>query len=309
MTARHILTILLTVATAIAATAAVRATEINNSLGTATVLPSGQRSVTDTLDGDVGRPDTILGHYNSSYTTLLGSDDNGSPLGDGTASAMLGVPLDANGGVYFRITGAPDMYFIKNHTQSGRYSVNLTVHDPLGGIVADMSRTENDDVIPYELDNIWINPGAPEPGYSDWDGFTVDVTINNILGPGTGDSLDFFTFTGFGAFQPFTVNLNAQFAGMTGWYDPLNVLHMSDPNDPLATLSGIADAAGNVTIGVTGWGDLNLVGQHSQIGQYTLTFVPEPSTGLAMGIGGMLMGWFCTTRRRGRRNGNSGSVV
>ncbi len=105
MTARHILTILLTVATAIAATAAVRATEINNSLGTATVLPSGQRSVTDTLDGDVGRPDTILGHYNSSYTTLLGSDDNGSPLGDGTASAMLGVPLDANGGVYFRITG------------------------------------------------------------------------------------------------------------------------------------------------------------------------------------------------------------
>ncbi len=311
MTARHLLTILLTAPAVMAAALVARASEPNNSPSSATMLPAGQLSVTDLLTGDTGRPDTILGHFNPSFTTMLGSDDNSSTLGDGKASEMMGVPLYSNGSAYFRVTGSDDELFTKNHMQSGRYSITFNVHDPLGNLVPDKSFTEFEDVTPHELDNVWINPSSPEPGYSDWTGFTVDAVINNVIGPGTGDSLDFFTFTGFQAFQPFTVQLtNAEFVGLIGWYSESNsLLEVSNPADSLPTLSGVADSSGHVTIGVTGMGDINFLGEHSQVGQYTLAFVPEPSAGVAMAIGAVLMSWYGMARCARRRNTSGESIV
>lgn len=302
MTARNLMTIFCGALAALAVTAAARATEPNNTPGSATTLPAGQLSVTDSLDGNQGRPDTILGHFNASFSTLLGSDDNSSSMGNGQASEMLAVPLASNGSAYFQITGAADTSFIKNHTQAGRYSITLNVRDPLGNLVPDKSLIEYEDVVPHELDGVWINPSPAMPGYANWNGFTVDAIINNIVGPGTGDSLDFFTFTGFQAFEPFTVELtNAQFAGLIGWYsDANNLLGVSNPGDAIPTLSGVADSAGNVKIGVTGIGDFSFLGEHAQVGTYTLAIVPEPTAALAMATGGILLGWYGTRRRRRR---------
>ena len=86
--------------------------EPNNSAATATILNSGQFSITDGLNANVGRPDTLLGLWDPEYTTLLDSDDNDSSLGNGFASQLTFVPLNANGSAYFMITGAADTDFI-----------------------------------------------------------------------------------------------------------------------------------------------------------------------------------------------------
>ncbi len=276
-----------------------RATEPNNTPITATILPGGQTIVNDDLNGSLGRPDTILGLYDPAYSTLMDSDDNSSPMGNGFASQLLGVPVRSNGSAYFRVTGSPDATFVSNHMQAGQYSVQFDVRDPLGELVAEKSFTEFESVSPLSLDNIWMNPSAVPAGFASWAGFTVDVTVNNVVGPGTGDSLDFFVFTDFEPFQEVTATItDAEFDALIAIYDNITLVTSSVGGPP--TLVGQADAAGNFRVGVTGLGDDGFAGAHALVGAYTLEVlpVPEPASMILLAIGGLGFAAWSVRRRR-----------
>lgn len=273
----------------------------NNTPATAYSLTTGQLIVSDSLNGNVGRPATILGQFEDSrYLTLLSSNTNGSPLGNGFASQLVGVPLRFNGSAYFSVTGAPDATFIGAHTQTGLYTYQFDVFDAQHNLIESIA-PEFENVSAGMIDNIWLDPSADPRRV----GGTVDVTINNLVGPGTGNSRDFWIFSGLAPFQDFTAKIDAStFAVMIGQFNGANALvTKSLSNDPTATISGKADALGRVKIGVTGVPDTGFIGQHALTGTYTLELlpvsVPEPSTAALAIIGGAVGLWW-RMRRRGR---------
>jgi hypothetical protein len=272
-------------------------------------LPGGQLVVNDSLDGTPGRPNTLLGVFDPTFTNLQLSDDNNSPLGNGFASQLTGIPLRSDGSLYFKITGAPDNSFVGNHTESGKYAWYLDVRDPNGTLVPSLSQSQNDEISPFNQDTDWLDPApSPDPSNPTWVGYTADITLNNVIGPGTGDSLDFWVFTGLQPFQEFTATFNGEFAGLIAQYDAANVrIAQTSAFDVLPTLSGTADFLGRVKIGVTGVDDSNFTGAHVAAGDYTLALavVPEPGSVILAGLGAAGV-WFCHRRRnRGRRGSNA----
>jgi hypothetical protein len=250
--------------------------EPNNAPNKAFALPAGQLVVNDDLNGNVGRPDTILGLYDPSYTILMDSDDDTSGFGNGHGSELLDVPLRPNGSAYFRVTGAPDATFVGAHSQLGKYSVTYKIRPPVGEPMPEIVKTEW--VMPGLLDNVWLNPDLSKP---DWTGYTVDVRVNNVEGPGSGDSLDFFVFSGLGAAKPFMATLTAEFQGKIGLYDDFNnLVATSQLIGGVQTISGFANALGKVKLGVTALVDTDFIGEHAEVGAYTLTVVPEPAAGV-----------------------------
>jgi hypothetical protein len=275
--------------------------EPNNSPAAAFTLLNGQFVVSDDLNGSAGRADTILGLYDPAYGTLLDDNDDAPGVGNGFASQLLDVPLHANGSAYFSVTGAPDNLFVGAHTEFGKYSISYDVHSPTHELVKSLSELEW--VTPGMVDNAWLDPDG---SLSDWSGYTVDVTVNNIVGPGTGDSLDFFLFTGMDPFAPFTARLTeVEFDAIIALYDGLNLVGTGAPVDGVLALEGIADGLGRVKIGVTGLGDDGFLGEHAQVGAYTLEvvpiIVPEPGGAILLATGAALLCLFgrCGRRRRG----------
>lgn len=279
------------------AEASITGSEPNNSPSKAFNLSTGLLLITDDLDGNVGRPDTLLGQYNPSFTVLGLVDDNGNPAPNHKGSQLLNVPLRTNGSAYFRVSGTGDNGFGGDHGESGRYSILYQVRDPQHNLVKTLP-LEFEDVNPGMIDNIWLDPDPSKP---DWTGYTVDVTINNIVGAGTGDSLDFWVFSGLQPGQGFTARItNSAFPALLARVNNSNVITMiSNPNDPVATLTGFADAQGKVRLGVSAVGDTLFKGEHAQTGSYTLQVipVPEPQTMVlaAMGLAAIL-----AVRRRRR---------
>lgn len=273
--------------------------EPNNSKSSPTILDPGQFVVIDSLSANSGRPDTLLAHYTADNQTFLGSDDNSSPLGNGFASQLVGVPLDANGGAYFRITGAPDTSFIGAHTQSGQYYVQFDLYDSSNNFFKTLP-LEFEDVVPGMYDFVWIDPPAiPEPERV---GGTVTVTIQNIVGPGTGDSLDFFLFSGMEPNQQFTAMLTADFDARLGLFGgPGNTL-LDSNGDAVPTITAVADGLGRALLAVTGLGDANFTGTHAEVGNYTLSIVPfivpEPASISLAALGVAIVAMFRRRRRR-----------
>ncbi|MEX0676054.1 MAG: hypothetical protein WD063_03195 [Pirellulales bacterium] len=270
--------------------------EPNNSPDKAFLLPSGQLVVNDDLNGRSGRADTILGHYDPAYGTLLDFNDNAPGVGNGFGSQLLGVPLRRNGSAYFAVTGAPDDSFGGGHSQLGKYRVSYVVRNS-GGMSVKESWAE-EWVTPGMVDNVWLNPDNSLPN---WTGYTVDVTVNNVIGAGRGDSLDYFLFSGLSAYAPFTAQLNTEIDAIVGLYDGMNhLIATSTPVDGVQTLAGITDRFGRVKLGVTGAVDPLFAGQHTVVGPYTLVVVPEPQSGVMLAAGTALV---CLFRRfrRGRR--------
>lgn len=275
--------------------------EPNNTRPQATLLNPGTFVVNDSLNGAAGRADTLLGEFDPTYQTLIRSDDNSSPLGNGFASKLTGVPLRPNGSAYFSVTGAGDTSFTGNHTQSGRYYVQFDLYDASHNFFKTLS-LEYESVEPGMLDNIWIDPPlVPEPQRV---GGTVDVSVNNLVGPGTGDSLDYFWFSGMQPGQAFTATLTTStFDALIAQFDALgNLLAQSNPLAGLQTFGGIADAQGRALLAVTGRADLNFKGEHAAVGTYTLavvpTLVPEPGTAGLLAVGSAVAALFWKRRRK-----------
>lgn len=285
------------------------AAEPNNTPVTATILPGGTLVVNDSLNGAPGRPNTLLGIFDPSFANLQLLDDNSSPLGNGFASQLTGIPLRSDGSLYFQVTGMTDVAFAGNHTQSGKYAWYLDVRDPQGNIVPSLSKWQNDELSPFNQDTEWLDPSvSPDPGNPNWEGYTADLTLNNVVGPGSGDALDFWVFTGLQPFQEFTATFSGAFAGLIAQYGPTNTrIAETTAFDAIPTLTGMADFMGRVKLGVTGVGDSGFTGAHVAAGDYrlALTVVPEPGSVILAGLGAAGV-WFCFRRQKhSRRRSNS----
>jgi hypothetical protein len=298
--ARHYLLMLLAASSWLGAAVAARASSIyepNNLPNKSFALPSKQFVVSDDLNGTAGRPLTLLAQYNPTYAAQLAM---GSPLPgewNNGGSQLFDVPLAANGMAFFRITGAPDGSFVGTHTQNGKYSITYKVFNPADQLVKTVTQFEW--VTPGMVDNAWLPPDVSIPN---WTGYKTDVVVNNVVGPGSGDSLDFFTFSGLGANMPFTARLtNFDFDAMIGLYNGNTLGTTGTLIDGVPTLTGVADSAGKVKIGITGMGDTSFVGAHTEVGQYTLQVfpIPEPSTGALLGGGGAV--WLLLGKRARRQ--------
>ena len=294
--------IALSVLSAAARVEAVLITEPNNTPAKATILDTHQFVIQDSLSGIAGRPDTLIATYDPAFKHEGVSNDNGSPLGNGMASALFGVSLTKQGGAYFKVSGAGDVDFDGSHTQSGRYFVDFNVYDKDHNFIKTVVWA-NEDVAPHMVDNVWLDPpDVPDPRLI---GGTVDAIVNNILGPGTGDAMDFFTFSGLVPNMPFTATLTvATFHPLLGLYkvSDLSLISTSDPQSTTATITGVANGQGKALIGVTGAADTQFKGEHLEAGNYTLVvsqvLVPEPSTTVLASLGGALAALFSYRRRR-----------
>ncbi len=74
----------------------------------------------DPLLNEMG-PDTLLGSLDA-MNDLVAFDDDSSPVGTGTASALLGA-VNSDGTIKLSVTGSPDTTFTGAHTEQGEFDL------------------------------------------------------------------------------------------------------------------------------------------------------------------------------------------
>jgi hypothetical protein len=212
------------------------ATEPNETFATSTVLSPGILSVLDALaDTNPSIPDTVLG-VRDQFGSIYATDDDGSPLGDGTASGIGGVPTNS-GSIDFAVSGHPDFTFDGSHSEQGSYRVYVDVYDFFGDLVDELS--EDRSLQPGIVHNFSFSD-------FDWIGGDYDVYIDNLI---AASDVDFFTFTGLtpgAAFTATTVDPNDEnLDTYLGWFDDGGTLvDANDDIDPdndilLSSLAGV----------------------------------------------------------------------
>jgi hypothetical protein len=238
------------------------ATEPNDNFSTATMLAPGLLTVADDLSP---RPDTLLGvrdHFGVVYAT----DDDGSPVGNGYASGLGGVPTNS-GVIDFSVTGFGDDGFVGAHSQSGAYRVYIDVYDFF------------DDLVDELVADRVLSPGIVHDFYYEnfeWIQGSYDVYIDNTLGGGFGD-VDFFTFTGLTPGAQYTAKTADPLASgvdtLLGVFDDFGQVSNFDDDGGggvLSQLQGVVPAGGALTFAVSGTGDLGFLGNHVLHGDYEL---------------------------------------
>jgi hypothetical protein len=249
------------------ATTSTFATEPNETFATSTVLSPGVLSAIDALAFSAAPiPDTVLG-VRDQFGTIYATDDDSSPLGDGTASGLEFVPTNS-GSIDFAISGHPDFDFDGSHSEAGNYRVYVDVYDFFGDLVDELSEDRT------------LQAGAVHNfSYSDfeWINGDYDVYIDNLIAAA---DVDFFTFTGLTPGAAFTATTgdpnNTNLDTYLGWFDATGAfLEANDDIDPdndirLSRLGGIVPAGGTLTFAVTGFGDEEFLGQHDIFGDYEL---------------------------------------
>ena len=252
---------------ALTITSSTFATEPNETFATSTVLSPGVLSAIDALAFSAAPiPDTVLG-IRDQFGTIYATDDDSSPLGDGTASGLEFVPTNS-GSIDFAISGHPDFDFDGSHSESGNYRVYVDVYDFFGDLVDELSEDRT------------LQPGAVHNfSFSDfeWINGDYDVYIDNLI---AANDVDFFTFTGLtpgAAFTATTVDpTDENLDTYLGWFDSGGaLLDANDDIDPdndilLSSLGGVVPASGTLTFAVTGFGDEEFLGQHDIFGDYEL---------------------------------------
>jgi hypothetical protein len=242
-----------------------RAGEPNETFAARTVLAGGAMKVSDQLTpGVVYNPDTLMGVRGPSGQ-IVAVDDDGSPLGSGTASGVNDIATSA-GAVRFAVTGLGDDAFSGNHAQFGRYKLYLNVYNSSGSLAGAF----------HELRT--LQPGAiHEFSYSDssWIGGLYDVYLDNTA-PLGGD-VDFFSFVGLAPGTPFSartaVPTSSGVDTVLGWFNAGgNLLSWDDDGGGGRTsmLQGVVPTGGVLTLAVSGFGDDTFTGLHTQAGAYEL---------------------------------------
>lgn len=259
------------------------ATEPNQTWQNSTVLAPNVRFVDDTIfsAGQLPSFDTTLAAFGNRDVPLR-TDDDGSPLGNGLASALFDVPIGGRAIVRVAVSGFPDFDFnasTSTHTQSGTYDLYINIFNRDGDVIEEIFET--DVLEPGQVDFFeFMN--------EEWIGGSYEAIVDNLSrASGYEPDIDFFTFTGLPAGAPFIAEITSgEFDTVLGWLDDAGEILAVDDDagaNVLSRLQGVTPEGGEVHLAVSGYSDFNFVGAHSQSGPYRLelTIVPEP-TGLAL---------------------------
>jgi hypothetical protein len=244
----------------LAAASSVRAVEPNETFSARTVLAPGTLSVTDSLQRG---PDTILAALDM-FGGIYDESDNDGPYANTNGSGLQFVPMDS-GSFDFLVSGFDDFNYDGSHSETGRYEVVVDVYDFFDDLVASFS------------DVFLLEAGEVDP-FSDSDFEWIDGSYDVYTRP-IGD-VDFFTFTGLTAGEPFTattvdtggINIDT----LLGWFDSSgNFIDENEDIDPengvfQSMLTGIVPAGGQLTFAVSGFGDIEYAGNHITSGNYQL---------------------------------------
>jgi hypothetical protein len=257
-------------AAALFVTNSVSGAEPNETFETRTILPAGVLTVSDELTpGLLEAPDTLLGIRAGIFGDIVFADDDGSPIGNGYASGVGGVPIES-GMIRFAVSGTGDDFFEGDHIESGQYEVFVDVYDAFDELIDSIRETRT------------LQSGmVDEFTYSDPDYFNAenyDVYIDNAVGGVTGADIDFFTFTGLAPGAMFTAQtLDHASSGIDtilGLFNSSGSPIDLNDDDPagglLSLLTGVVPAGGALTFAVSGTGDDAFTGNHIEQAPYEL---------------------------------------
>jgi len=251
--------------------------EPNDDFASRAILAPTVRSVSDSLlPSQAGSgPDTTLGAFNQSGTLVEFNDDN-SPFGDGTASALYDIAVNSDGSIHLKVSGYPDCdfdgdddYWDTPHPESGAYDLYVDVFDSGGSPLANL--TFNDTltaggVIAHDL-----------TGYASTDYYHAAIDNTPTVAD---DGIDYMTFTALPADEVFHAEITAcDFDSLLGRFDDSGALIDDDDDSGAGSMSklrGDVPASGEVHLAVTGCGDILFEGGHAEAGDYTLQIVTSP---------------------------------
>lgn len=259
--------------------------------------PSFGLDVITTLSGTLvgagggGNPDTILGFFEDGV--LLATDDDGSPLGDGLASALFGVPIRPGvGTLEWAVSGFADFGFTGAHSQTGAFDLFIDYFDAAGGALGGDVRSDTFTGAGEVFRAIESAPAGA---------VTADLVVDNDVGGSTAGTVDFFTVGGLVPGSDVEVEvITAAFDSILGEFTG-GTLGAVDDDGGVGLLSQLfitADAGGSVEFAITAFADFGFTGDHTAGGPYTIevrgTAIPAPSSLALLGLGGL----FARRRRR-----------
>lgn len=258
-----------------------KASEPNDTFGTATVLSPGVLYVSEELtldDANFDYPDTLLRAVDENGQTI-GLDDDGAPLdfGDGRASALFDLPFDptVGGQINIDISAYPDGNFVGSHSDQGYVEALYEVFDSNGELVdefSDVGFLEQGSTLSFvHFDNAWAG------GY-------YNVILENTAGFYYRGDIDFFTFTGLTPNAGFAAEiLDPAFSGVDtvmALFDDTGAPIEYDDDDGAGVLSkieGVVPVSGKLHFAVAGYSEPDeyhtypgFVHKHSEEGQYDL---------------------------------------
>ena len=239
------------------------AAEPNETFATATILPPGALLVNDLLTAQHPFPDTLLGILTAGGEINETNDDN-SLYGNGFASGLQNVSV-AGSSIRFAVTGFEDEGFAGEHQEVGQYEVFIDVRNSQGATIDSFSELRT--LGPSIVHEFMFED-------EDWQGGAYNVNIENRRPP---NDIDFFTFTGLAPNSEFSARtLNPSIPTLDtvlGWFDDTGSLITSNDDYgelKLSRIEGIVPGSGQLTFAVTGFGDSDFGGLHSQAGGYSL---------------------------------------
>ncbi len=258
-------------------------------------LPAGGVLMAMATPLDSGVPDTMLGAFDPDNNLLaFDDDDDGDSNADFTLASAIRMRAPAQGTFSLRLTGYDDFGFSGAHSESGPFAMTFgTVPAGSGGDFADSAGNGS----PATADPLGISGGQAAIARNSFDaGGDVDFyavflhageTLNAMTAP-----LEDPNFV-----APDTVIAVFDTDGATqlvnnddgGSHDP-NGGSMSDYG---SVLRFVAPADGTYFLGVTGLGDRNFSGNHSEVGDYGLmvSVVPEPASLALLLLGAGTLAW------------------
>lgn len=247
------------------------AEEPNDTFVQSTILEPGTLSISDDLSPGTGTaPDTFLGAFDEGgfdpFFNFIADDDDSSTFGNGEASGLTGIDINADSSIRLIVTGSGDLFFEGDHSQSGGYKGFVEVFDAGEALIDEFSF--NGALQPDIMDMYTFAD-------SNWLGGSYTVNLDNTVDGFTGGDVDFFTFTGLTPGAMFSAETSSvgTIDTVLGWYDDAGSLVALDDDSGLGVwsqLDGVVPTSGQLTFAITGSGDDAFVGEHAQQEVYSL---------------------------------------
>jgi hypothetical protein len=227
-------------------------------------------------------PDVVLGIFENGV--LIETDDDGSFLGDGLASGLFGLDVGPNGVIDWAVSGFDDFDFDGlgddsggPHNQLGAFEGFTQYYDADGAFVS------SDYLGFYEFlngDEVFFGTEFPPPT-----AVTYDIFLDNTVGSDCqcGD-VDFQFVTGLIPGAEYEIRVtDADFDTILQTYDAFGAPLDFNDDDPdagccLSVLTATANENGSVYFSISGFGDDQFSGNHSEFGFWEIAVNPACSS-------------------------------